>query len=99
MPWPASRLASPSRVLGAPACDPLVMASTLPSIRSLPSAPVARTAAALFEQPDVLDGDALACRLAHVVDGQRGHRGRGQRFHLDAGRGARPRRGFDAGAL
>src|SRR6185437_12325579 len=48
--------------------------------------PIARLAAALFEQPDIADDHAAVDRLAHVVDRQQADLHGGERLHLDAGR-------------
>ena len=42
-------------------------------------------AASLPQQPHLPDGDALVDRLAHVVDGEGGHRRTHHRLHLHAG--------------
>ena len=42
-------------------------------------------AAAFALQADVFDGDVVAERLAHIVDGERGDAGGGQCFHFHAG--------------
>ena len=46
---------------------------------------VAAATAGLLEQPDLADLHSAVDRLAHVVDGQSGHRHRHQRFHFDTG--------------
>ena len=49
------------------------------------TAEVSALAAGLFEQVEILDLDGFVERLGHVVNGQRGHGGGGERLHLDAG--------------
>jgi hypothetical protein len=44
---------------------------------------ISALAACFFEEVDVLDFDALVERFGHVVDGERGDRGGGERLHLD----------------
>lgn len=41
-------------------------------------------ATSLLQQPDILDGDIVAHRFAHIVHRQRGYCHRGERLHLDA---------------
>src|SRR5262249_47661479 len=44
-----------------------------------------RLAPAFLDQADAVDAHPALDRLHHVVDGEAGHRNRGQRFHLDPG--------------
>src|SRR3546814_2788085 len=48
-------------------------------------APLTAFASCLVFKANLFDDDAFVGRLAHVVDGKRGHAGRGHGFHFDAG--------------
>src|SRR5699024_8511851 len=45
---------------------------------------MARLASDLLQQPTLADGDAAVGGLAHVIDGESGHRDGGQCLHFDA---------------
>jgi hypothetical protein len=53
--------------------------------QSIVSLEVAAATAALFFQPDALDGHNTVDCLAHVINGQSSDADRGQRFHFHAG--------------
>src|SRR5687767_10516182 len=76
-------------------------ASAVPQSEALPL-PGAGFAAAFLVEANVRDDHAAIDRLAHVVDGQRGGRDRGECLHLDTaaieradGRGDRDGRALD----
>src|SRR6185437_9418101 len=60
-------------------------AAALPRPRSWLCLVSTGLAAGFMDEADAFDAHAAVDRFAHVVDGEGGHRDRGQRLHLDAG--------------